>query len=55
MNEWKEVKQLHELAQLNLELAVAELKRCEEEMAKCLRHLSAALKSAQQSRPEPRT
>lgn len=54
-NNWEEVAQLQELAQLNLELAAAELKRCEDEMGECLAHLRKALKASQQSHPEPRT
>lgn len=33
---WREVAQLHDLAQLNFELAIAELERCLRELRVCL-------------------
>ena len=49
---WQETKQLHSLVQMNLELAIAELSKCEEEIRECLARLDKAQENLKEAKDE---
>ena len=52
MTGWQETKQLHSLVQMNLELAIAELSKCEEEIRECLARLDKAQENLKEAKDE---